>query len=301
MTTQAPVFWSERTLHFAKKERLDLEALQDDVEERKKLVDKSFALFLSRVVIPTIEKEAAVDLPKSVELNSEFVGKTVAFLATGRTGVIIDKPGSKCIIKLDHDGSEAKACLDELYLIKSCANAEDAIQKIIKACQYVPQDKDLCVGARVTIPKLHYQTATIMKKPDTSSGRNRTFTVKLEQNKTIMYFKSTSVRIIPPDAPIIGPLCAKRGRPPRGWAKEQRKLRKPTLLIPISKSSPEWTQSIKPPKLLPPIKSPLDATETDSEDDYSSIEEENGDDNDNIGERENAPKPANRRTGEVWL
>jgi hypothetical protein len=262
--------FSEATLRTAKKSKISMEELCNNIERRKQAVDLSFAQLMSKVLVPPPGDDFDVATgAKSTSLETTFTGRVVALLSTGETGIVSERPNSKCIVKLDNCGTEVKACWDELFWIKKCYGPDDAVKRIIKAVEFVPQVKDIKMGARVAVVKLHYQTGRITKLPE--SNKARCFTVELEHSGNILRIKAEGLRLIRMDDPVVGPLCEKRGRPKREYVVEQGKLRKPKFLLPSSKSTVEWIKSIRPPQQLPLKPRPVEEEAPSASDDEGSF------------------------------
>jgi hypothetical protein len=286
--SETSVLFSESTLRFAKRNKIDVNELRANVELRKQTVDAVFTKLLSKVLLlPPTASDYDIPVKPELSLGSTFVGRIVALLSTGETGVVVDKPDRKCIVRMDRSGDEIKVTWEELFWLKRCSGPQDAVEQIIKASCFVPQVRDLKIGIRVAIVRLQFQTAVVVKLPE--SRKNCCFTLELEHSRKIWKGKADGLRLIAASSPIIGPLCSKQGRPKADWVREQKKLRKPDMLVPESKANEEWARSIHPPTVLPPARSANDPLTSDSEDDASDgggEDNEEGDENDPLQQTE---------------
>lgn len=280
------VLVSAATLRQLKREKLEIEDLEKDPLLHKRLVDSAFERLKKKLLIdPKADSTSNQILrepskPKK-KRNKDFVGRVVALLTTGETGIIIEKPNRKCMVRLDKDSSVIKTCVDSIYWLRYCSDQDDAVAKIYQAVCYVPQISDLKLGDRVAIVKLKYQTGTVESLP--VSKKQCCFIVRLEVTQAEYRCKAEGLRLIDPDYPAIGPPFGKVGRPTREEVREKRKQPLPLLLIPKSKSTVQWKAALRPPKVLPPPKS----------DDSSSSEEEEEDEDEfeddlNVSDEENA-------------
>jgi len=268
------MLFSQATLRHAKREKIDTEDLQKDHQVRKRIIDETFERLRKRVLVPAPTNGQEVMVAPPVKgLKTSFPGRIVALLSTGETGIVVERPNQKCLVKLDKDGSTLKVCWDSLFWLKRCNDADDAVAQIFRAVCNVPQVSDISFGAHVSLVKLNYQSGTVEKLP--VSKKNCCFMVRMDVSGQLVRSKAECMRLIAVDHPHIGPLFEKAGRPKAEVVKEKRKKQVPEMLRPRSKSSMIWMQSLKPPKVLPPPRALTDNVMSDSE---NSDEDDNDDD-----------------------
>jgi len=289
------MLFSQATIRQCKRAKIDVDTLDKDPELYRQVVDEAFNRLKKRVLVPAPSKGFDLITPPTlVDLKTSFVGRIVALLSTGETGVIIERPGTKCIVKLDKDGSNQKLCWDALYWLRRCEDADDAVAKIYKACCDVPQNSDISLGARVSVVKLNYQSGIVEKLP--SSVKECCFMVRLDVSGQLVRSKAEGLRLITKSHPPIGPLFEKRGRPKTEEVRERRKQQKPEFIRPKSKSSERWLESLVPPKVLPPPRAVGDTVMSDDENDEEENENDVSDDELTLHGDENGRDNAQRQT-----
>jgi hypothetical protein len=243
------VIFSKATLRQAKRAKIPSEELEKNYDLRIRVINDAFERLRQKLLVragfETPECEAGL-----VDLKSRTKGRVVALLSSGEPGIIIEETGRKFLVKLDKDDTKLKLCRDDLFWLKGCTGPDDAVVQIYEACKDVPHPSDIRMGMRVSLTKWNYMTGVVEQLP--GSRANAAFIVRIEHSGTVVRARAETLRLIPAQHPLIGPLFDKAGRPSKKEARRRKRERKPVVIVPPSKASLAWKSSLKPPKTLPP-------------------------------------------------